>query len=217
MEDAAENQTPVKRPLPLPVGNSDWAAVKGGYWSADKTQLIAGLLDRKATVALFTRPRRFGKTFAINMLQTFFEKTAESNAHLFEGTKVWADPAHRAEQGKYPVISITFKDAKGSNWGETRAFLERAVASRSVSPCRRHNTFSRCSGLQDSCGWRHRMSRLPRKRWPGCSSSRNSQDNRCTQRRHIRRNCRQARCPSPCNYTCRRRSRGACRSMWRSC
>ncbi len=127
MIDTAENTIPAKR-LPLPVGNSDWAAVKGGYWSADKTQLISGLLDRKATVALFTRPRRFGKTFAINMLQTFFEKTAESNAHLFEGTKVWADPAHRAEQGKYPVISITFKDAKGSDWGETRAFLERAVA-----------------------------------------------------------------------------------------
>ena len=67
----------------LPVGNSDWAAVKAGYWSADKTQLISGLLDKKSTVAVFTRPRRFGKTFAMNMLQTFFEKTDESNAHLF--------------------------------------------------------------------------------------------------------------------------------------
>ena len=127
MIDTAENTIPAKR-LPLPVGNSDWAAVKAGYWSADKTQLIAGLLDRKATVALFTRPRRFGKTFAINMLQTFFEKTPESNAHLFEGTKVWADPAHRAEQGKYPVISITFKDAKGKDWTATKTFLATAIA-----------------------------------------------------------------------------------------
>ena len=103
----------------LPVGNSDWAAVKAGYWSADKTQLISGLLDRKSTVAIFTRPRRFGKTFAMNMLQTFFEKTEKSNAHLFKGTKVWQSPEHRAEQGKYPVIFITFKDAKGGTWEDT--------------------------------------------------------------------------------------------------
>ena len=113
----------------LPVGNSDWAAVKAGYWSADKTQLISGLLDKKSTVAVFTRPRRFGKTFAMNMLQSFFEKTDESNAHLFEGTKVWQDPEHRAEQGKYPVIFITFKDAKGGDWNLVRACIRRAVAS----------------------------------------------------------------------------------------
>ena len=103
----------------LPVGNSDWAEVKAGYWSADKTQLISGLLDKKSTVAVFTRPRRFGKTFAMNMLQTFFEKTETNNAHLFKGTKVWQDPEHRAEQGKYPVIFITFKDAKGETWEDT--------------------------------------------------------------------------------------------------
>ena len=117
--NTAENQIPAKKPLPLPVGNSDWQHIAAYNWCADKTQLISGLLDRDATVALFTRPRRFGKTFAIRMLKTFFEKTEKSNAHLFEGTKVWADPAHRTEQGKYPVISITFKDAKGADWAQT--------------------------------------------------------------------------------------------------
>ena len=112
----------------LPVGNSDWAAVKAGYWSADKTQLISGLLDKKSTVAVFTRPRRFGKTFAMRMLKTFFEKTKGSNAHLFEDTKVWQNPEHRAEQGKYPVIFITFKDAKSATWKEMRALIESAVA-----------------------------------------------------------------------------------------
>ena len=111
----------------LPVGNSDWAAVKAGYWSADKTQLISGLLDRKSTVAVFTRPRRFGKTFAMNMLQTFFEKTEKSNAHLFKGTKVWQRPEHRVEQGKYPVIFITFKDAKGGTWKEVREMITDAI------------------------------------------------------------------------------------------
>ncbi len=113
---------------PLPVGNSNWAEVKAGYWSADKTQLISGLLDKKSTVAVFTRPRRFGKTFAMNMLQAFFEKTEKSNAYLFKGTKVWQKREHRAEQGKYPVIFITFKDAKGGDWNLVRACIRRAVA-----------------------------------------------------------------------------------------
>ena len=111
----------------FPVGNSNWAEVKAGYWSADKTQLISALLDKKATVAVFTRPRRFGKTFAMNMLQTFFEKTEKSNEHLFKGTKVWRNPEHRAEQGKYPVIFLTFKDAKGWTWEETREMITDAV------------------------------------------------------------------------------------------
>jgi hypothetical protein len=118
---------PVKR-LPLPVGNSDWAAVTEGYWSADKTQLISGLLDKKTTVALFTRPRRFGKTFALRMLRTFFEKTQKSNAHLFKNTKVWRDTAHRAEQGRYPVVYVTLKDAKAGSWELMKAFIRAAVA-----------------------------------------------------------------------------------------
>ena len=113
---------------PLPIGNSDWAAVTAGYWSADKTQLISGLLDKKSTVAIFTRPRRFGKTFALRMLKTFFEKTEKSNAHLFKGTKVWRNAAHRAEQGRYPVVYVTLKDAKANTWELMKAFIRGAVS-----------------------------------------------------------------------------------------
>ena len=126
MEKVATDKK-VKLPA-LPIGNSNWSEVKAGYWSADKTQLISGLLDKKSTVAVFTRPRRFGKTFAMNMLQAFFEKTEKSNAHLFKGSKVWRNSEHRAEQGKYPVIFITFKDAKGGDWNLVRACIRRAVA-----------------------------------------------------------------------------------------
>ena len=113
----------------LPIGNSDWEAVTTGYWSADKTQLISGLLEKKSTVALFTRPRRFGKTFAMNMLKTFFEKTEKSNEDLFKGTKVWRNPKCRVEQGKYPVIFITLKDAKAGTWDLMKAFIRSAIAS----------------------------------------------------------------------------------------
>ena len=124
MNNRTRHSAKAKR-IPLPIGNSDWAAVTDGYWSADKTQLISGLLDKKATVALFTRPRRFGKTFALEMLHTFFEKTEKSNADLFKGTKVWKNVEHRAEQGKYPVLHITLKDAKGTDWAETRDMIAR--------------------------------------------------------------------------------------------
>ena len=126
MKKSATRSAKAKR-LPLPVGNSDWAHVSAEYWSADKTQLISGLLDRKTTVALFTRPRRFGKTFALRMLKTFFEKTEKSNAGLFRNTKVWKNAAHRAEQGRYPVIHVTFKDAKREDWRLTRMKIIAAV------------------------------------------------------------------------------------------
>ncbi len=126
MNNRTRHSAKAKR-LPLPIGNSDWLHVVQHDWHADKTQLISGLLDRDATVALFTRPRRFGKTFALEMLHTFFEKTEKSNAFLFKGTKVWQDAAHRAEQGKYPVLHITLKDAKGSDWAETREMIVDAV------------------------------------------------------------------------------------------
>ncbi len=126
MKRRITSRAPVKR-LPLPVGNSDWAHVVEHDWHADKTQLISGLLDKDATVALFTRPRRFGKTFALEMLHTFFEKTEKSNAGLFRGTKVWQSLKHRVEQGRYPVLHITFKDAKGGDWAETRDMIADAV------------------------------------------------------------------------------------------
>ena len=125
--------------LPLPVGNSDWTEVRGEYWSADKTQLISGLLERKTSVALFTRPRRFGKTTAMRMIKAFFEKTEQGNAEIFEGTKVWQDQKCRGEQGKYPVIFITLKDAKGRTWEETQAFMGNAVAQEFL---RHEETFS---------------------------------------------------------------------------
>ena len=128
MKRAAIGSQAPRKLLPLPIGNSDWAHVAAHDWHADKTQLISGLLDCDATVALFTRPRRFGKTFALRMLKTFFENAEKDNTRLFKNTKVWQNPRCRKEQGKYPVIHITLKDAKGGDWRNVRALVESAVA-----------------------------------------------------------------------------------------
>ena len=101
----------------LPIGISDYKKViTQGYYFVDKTLLIEELLSIGYGVTLLCRPRRFGKTLNLSMLKYFFEKTDESNAYLFDDKKVWQNKSMRSEQGKYPVIFISFKDVKGDNW-----------------------------------------------------------------------------------------------------
>ena len=106
------------KPLPVGVDNFEHLITRG-YYFIDKTWLIKELLDKKASVNLFTRPRRFGKTLNMSMLQYFFEDMyteegeKQDNAHLFENTRIMqAGEKYLAHMGKYPVINLTFKDAK---------------------------------------------------------------------------------------------------------
>src|SRR3990167_2237332 len=101
----------------LPIGISDYKEIiTKDYYFVDKTLLIQELLDIKYKVYLLCRPRRFGKTLNLSMLKYFFEKTDKSNAHLFASKKIWQNEESRNEQGKYPVIFISFKDIKDDNW-----------------------------------------------------------------------------------------------------
>ena len=95
--------------LPLPVGTSDWATFSRDSYCVDKTLMLKELIDAKTRVALFTRPRRFGKTTAMRMIRAFYE----GDASLFEDKQIWAaGEQYRAEQGAHPVIFLTFKDVK---------------------------------------------------------------------------------------------------------
>jgi hypothetical protein len=111
------NENELKKPLP--VGQSFFDRVIGdGYYYIDKTLFIKDLLDKKATVTLCTRPRRFGKTLNQTMLKCFFEDTTQledgkDKKELFKGLKIEAAGERYLEhQGKYPVIFLSFKDAK---------------------------------------------------------------------------------------------------------
>ena len=91
--------------LPLPVGTSDWATFSRRAYCVDKTLMIKELIDTKTRVALFTRPRRFGKTTAMRMIRAFYE----GEASLFEEKQIWAaGEQYRAEQGAHPVIFLSF-------------------------------------------------------------------------------------------------------------
>ena len=104
---------------PLPIGVEDFKRlVDNEYYFVDKTLMIKDLLENKETVNLFTRPRRFGKTLNMSMLQRFFEATEKSNAYLFDGLKIAAYPEYMAYQGQYPVISISLKSMKRASYQE---------------------------------------------------------------------------------------------------
>ena len=119
---------------PLPIGVEDFKRlVNNEYYFIDKTLMIKELLENKETVNLFTRPRRFGKTLNMSMLQRFFEATEKSNAYLFDSLKIAAYPEYMAYQGKYPVISISLKSMKQKNFTlafETYKYLIKSEYSR---------------------------------------------------------------------------------------
>ena len=119
---------------PLPIGVEDFKRlVDNEYYFIDKTLMIKELLENKETVNLFTRPRRFGKTLNMSMLQRFFEATEKSNAYLFDGLKIAAYPEYMAYQGQYPVISISLKSMKQKNFTlafETYKYLIKSEYSR---------------------------------------------------------------------------------------
>jgi predicted AAA-ATPase/PD-(D/E)XK nuclease superfamily protein len=100
----------------LSIGISDFKEIiEDGYYYIDKTLLIKELVDKKSKVTLLPRPRRFGKTLNLSMLNYFFSNT-EQAGQLFTNTAIAQHPDCMAWQGQYPVIFITFKDVKVSNW-----------------------------------------------------------------------------------------------------
>ncbi|MBR4472826.1 MAG: AAA family ATPase [Oscillospiraceae bacterium] len=106
--------------LPCAVGNTSYVEISSECYYVDKTLLIRDLVDDHNMVTLFTRPRRFGKTLAINMLKTFFEKTDEDTSKYFADKKIWqCGQKYRSLQGTYPVIMLTFKDIKFDNWQDS--------------------------------------------------------------------------------------------------
>ena len=131
---------------PLPIGVSDYRDACANYYYVDKTMLIKELLDERPKVSLFTRPRRFGKTLNMDMLRTFFEKTAVDTSYYFRDKKIWScGEFYRSQQGKYPVIFLSFKDVKNFSWTETYLTLRKLIA----QEFRRHDELEESSLLSE--------------------------------------------------------------------
>ena len=93
----------------LPVGLENFEQIiKDNYYYVDKTGLISELIRNGGMVNLFTRPRRFGKTLNMSMLEHFF--SIEGDKSIFDGLKISKDTELSEEyMGKYPVISVSLK------------------------------------------------------------------------------------------------------------
>ena len=109
---------------PLPIGYENFKEIiTEEYYYVDKTMFIKELLDNKAKVNLFTRPRRFGKTLTLSMLKYFFEDAydfrgnKEDYRFLFDGMNIMeAGERYTKHMGQYPVISMTLKSGKQSTF-----------------------------------------------------------------------------------------------------
>ena len=122
----------------------------------DKTRLIAHLIDHPSEVHLITRPRRFGKTLNLSMIRYFFESSPPSsnaddsteippNAALFDGMSIAEHPQCREYMGQYPVIHLSFKDAKGSSYTECMGIIRKMLS----NEYRRHKYLWNSGILED--------------------------------------------------------------------
>ena len=93
---------------------------EGNYFYIDKSDFIREWWENGDDVTLITRPRRFGKTLNMSMLEAFFSIDYASRGDLFEGLSIWQDKKYRALQGTYPAIFLSFANIKENNFETTR-------------------------------------------------------------------------------------------------
>ncbi len=105
------------------IGNQDFEDViaKNGFY-VDKTHFIKEWWESLDSVTLITRPRRFGKTLLMSMVEKFFSLECKDKGYLFEGLRIFEENRYRKLQGTYPVIFLSFASVKESRFDD---FYER--------------------------------------------------------------------------------------------
>ena len=94
--------------------------IEHNYFYIDKTDFIKEWWESGDDVTLITRPRRFGKTLNMSMLEQFFSVDYADRGDLFEGLSIWQEEKYRELQGTYPVISLSFANIKEEGFQMTR-------------------------------------------------------------------------------------------------
>lgn len=117
----------------LAIGRESFEDVMASGVFIDKSLLIRAVIDSFYGATLFCRPRRFGKSLAMRMLQCFFEAPVEgrirNRRHLFEPLAIWnCGDEYRCEQGRYPVIFLSLGTVDGPTWEEAEQQLACLVA-----------------------------------------------------------------------------------------
>lgn len=110
----------------ISIGNQDFGSIReNGYFYVDKTDFIQEWWENGDVVTLITRPRRFGKTLNMSMLEYFFSNQYAGYSRYFEGLQIWKSEKYRELQGSYPVIFISFASVKGATYQDARLGITR--------------------------------------------------------------------------------------------
>lgn len=110
------------------IGAQDFAYIReNNCFFVDKTSFIKEWWENKDAVTLITRPRRFGKTLNLNMLECFFSLEYAKRDDLFEGLSVWEEEQYRQLQGTYPVLFMSFANIKGNTYKAAREGIIQAI------------------------------------------------------------------------------------------
>ena len=105
----------------ISIGNQSFESMRErDNFYVDKTSFIKEWWENEDIVTLITRPRRFGKTLNMNMLECFFSNKYKDRGDLFEGLDIWKKEKYRKLQGTYPVIFLSFADVKKDNFKDTK-------------------------------------------------------------------------------------------------
>lgn len=103
--------------------------IKNNGYFVDKTLLIQEFFENGDKALLMPRPRRFGKTSNLSMIEHFFDINQQSNKHLFDDFLISKNKTFcEQHQNKYPVINISLKSIKGSDWTTCFSFIQNAVS-----------------------------------------------------------------------------------------
>lgn len=106
---------------PISIGTQDFEKLRtSGSFYIDKTDLIREWWERQDDVTLITRPRRFGKTLNLSMMECFFSTKYADRQELFEGLSIWNSQKYRKMQGTFPVLSLSFAAVKGTTYQNTK-------------------------------------------------------------------------------------------------
>lgn len=101
----------------ISIGNQGFDSIREeNSFYIDKTDFIREWWESRDVMTLITRPRRFGKTLNMSMLNCFFSNQYAGREDLFEGLSVWKEEKYRKLQGTYPVIFLSFADVKQTNY-----------------------------------------------------------------------------------------------------
>lgn len=112
----------------ISIGKQNFVSLReNDCFYIDKTDLICKWWESKDEITLITRPRRFGKTLNMSMLNCFFSNQFTGREDLFKGLVVWKKEKYRKMQGTYPVIFLNFSAIKGSNYEDARDGIIMAI------------------------------------------------------------------------------------------